>query len=218
MYYVYRYLDNKEEPVYIGITNDLSNRRRSHRRYSEWYSEELRYQFIEVRNQYIAKTYEEYLINKHSPKGNKACNNGYDVSEISFHLKSDWCDFLENKSLEKKDKRVKKRSVKFCKFSEKVKRDTKLVYDMFFLYRNNIIEVRWYKGKPNKIIFDSKEVKEIVLGVETMPGFTNQFIGYDDNNITEVILNTEYIQCYSIENQQAFIEICALLTEVSQKE
>lgn len=97
MYYVYRYL-NDEEIIYIGITNNLVNRYRQHRRDSIWFSEEYTYQYIKVDNKFIAKIFETYLINRDSPIGNGSENNQNDASKISFDIKEDWTNFNINYS------------------------------------------------------------------------------------------------------------------------
>ncbi len=103
MYYVYRYINN-DEIIYIGITNNLEKRYAQHKINDKWLDNNLKYQFIEVKNKYIAKVYEEYLINRDNPKENIAEKNNYDVSDIKFNIKEDW----KNVNLKKKKTKMNK--------------------------------------------------------------------------------------------------------------
>lgn len=216
MYYVYRYLDNNENPIYIGITNDLIARRRDHQRNSKWYSDNLIYQFLKVKNKYTAKTYEEYLINKDNPKENKASKNGYDVSEIEFHFEHDWTDFRKIEAEEKRRVKVKKYSAKYLRTKEEQRQERLLAYEMFFLYRDKIIEINWCNGQITSVVFDSGEVKKIAIECKWMPPFFSKISGSEDNDITEFVLNTSGIKYRDIDDQRAFNQICGLLVEIMQ--
>lgn len=216
MYYVYRYLDYNERLIYIGITNDLISRRRGHKQNSPWYSDNLSYQFLQVKNKYIAKTYEEYLINRYHPRENKASKNGYDVSEIEFHFEHEWTDFREIEAEEKNRLKVKRSSIKYLETQKKKRQERLLAYEMFFLYRDKITEINWCNGKITNVVFDSSEVKKIALECRRMPGFISGFAGNEDNDIIKVILNTSVIQYRDIDDQKVFNHICGILVEIIQ--
>nr|WP_297940071.1 hypothetical protein [uncultured Lachnoclostridium sp.] len=216
MYYVYRYLDRNNRLIYIGITNDLIARKREHKQNSSWYSDDLRYQFVQVKNKYIAKAYEEYIINRDNPEENKALRNGYDVSEIEFNLEHDWTDFREIEAEERNRLKVKKPSAKYLETQRKIRQERLLAYEMFFLYRDKIIEINWCNGQISNVVFDSSEVKKIAAECRWMPGFISGFTYNEDDDVIDVILNTSGIQYRDIDDQKAFNQICGMLVEVIQ--
>lgn len=124
MYYVYRYINN-DEIIYIGITNNLEKRYNQHKTKDKWLNNNLEYQFIEVKNKYIAKVYEEYLINRDNPKENIAEKNNYDVSDIKFNIKEDW----KNVNLKKKKTNINK--IKSEKASLSKEEKLELVNELF---------------------------------------------------------------------------------------
>lgn len=94
--YIYRFLDKKSEVIYIGKTNNLTSRIKSHftngHLKGEDYAEVERVEYITLpsdTDQYIA---EIYLINKYKPKLNTRDKRA-DTLNLKTNIPSNWTEF-----------------------------------------------------------------------------------------------------------------------------
>lgn len=160
MYYVYRYI-YKKEIIYIGITNNLYIRYKQHKK-DKWFNNELKYQFIEVKNKYLAKIYEEYLINRDNPKSNIAEKNNYDVSDIKFNIKEIW----KTANLEQKKQINKKTSDTYNKtllIDKKIQFINNMFYELIKQSSNKILKIYYDEyGYLTCILKYNEEIEKIV--------------------------------------------------------
>lgn len=91
MYYVYRYRKNFDI-FYIGITTNLETRLAQHKK-KDWFTHDLKYEFIELPNRKVSKIYESYLIWRDKPRHNVAEMNCLDLSVLGFDINEDWTPF-----------------------------------------------------------------------------------------------------------------------------
>lgn len=157
MYYSYKCLDNNGKNVHIGITNKLSRRKQEHKNNSEWYNENLIYQFIKMPNKYMTEICENYLINKYKPRGNKAIYY-IDVNLISLNLNQEWTTFKEVKRSSK---------VKDIDMLEKRRKDIKKEQNLLNIILDNYVDKiqKIYINEYQKICvrFYSEEARNLIL-------------------------------------------------------
>jgi hypothetical protein len=189
MYYVYRYTNNREI-IYIGITDDLYRRKKEHKRKDIWYHDELTYEFIEVDNKYIAKVYEEYLINRDNPKGNRASKNNYNVEDIKFNIEEIWKQVIlkeiGNKANVKKcnEKKINKALVMERQMQEV---DDKFA-ELISKYKQEIVKVYYDEYEFLRVILKCPQFKEI-LSSKYMPSCVIGIVFNQNNNIVVIQFN-----------------------------
>jgi hypothetical protein len=144
--YVYRYIYNNDI-IYIGKTNDLNRRNKEHK-CDKWYTDKLKYEYIEVRNEFFAKLYEEYLINRDCPKANIASKKNYNVDDIKFNVEEIWKPVILNERNNREvfqqynDKSIKKTNRELVrdiqiqdidnKFMELISKDKKKIIKIYY--------------------------------------------------------------------------------------
>lgn len=108
-FYVYRFLNDNGEVIYIGRTNDLQ-RRLETEHFSEYghlskecYRECKTIEFMELDSKSEMKVYELYLINRYSPKYNVMENRNDD---FTFILKEHWTKYKNNDIMSKKEYKI----------------------------------------------------------------------------------------------------------------
>lgn len=171
-YYVYRYTNNSEI-IYIGITDDLYRRKNEHKRKDTWYHDELRYESIEVDNKFIAKLYEEYLINRDNPQGNRASKNNYNVADIKFNIEEIWMPVVINESGNKaKIQKCNEKNVNKTNKAVVIKGQIQEADDKFIKlvskYKNEIIKVYYDEHEFLTVILKCSQFKEL-LSLKYMP-------------------------------------------------
>lgn len=181
MYYVYRFLDEKEKIIYIGRTENLNDRLtkqhftiRGHLS-QECYKEVKKVEVAELRSRSEMKMYEIYFINKNNPKYNVIDNK---QDEFQFQLPDvEWVEFTGKKEashteevskLEKKVEKLKV-EVKEYKSREKViQEESGKLFDMT-LRRVQIMD---YILKRAGVDYDKDDFLRLVLDV----GYVNDVV------------------------------------------
>ena len=82
--YVYKFINNKDEVIYIGRTKSIKKRINNHRHLPiECYKNTAKIKYAKLNNKDEAAIYERYLINMISPLYNDQFNN---KSNFNFEL------------------------------------------------------------------------------------------------------------------------------------
>ena len=116
--YVYRFINNNNEIIYIGKAKDLKNRISNHNHLpKQCYEERVKIEYIVCLNDNESSSYERYWINNLSPKYNTQYDN---KSGFSFELpEKEWIDY--NKINEVKVNKVLKEDYDKMSLKEKIK-------------------------------------------------------------------------------------------------
>lgn len=192
MHYVYRYTNNREI-IYIGITDDLCRRKKEYKRNDIWYHNELRYEFIEVDNKYIVKVYEEYLINRDSPKENRASKNNYNVDEIKFNIEEIWklvmLEEIGNKADVKKCNEKKANKInKAAALEEQMQEVDDKFVELISKNKQEIVKVYYDEYEFLSVILKCHQFKEI-LSSKYMPSCVIGIVFNQNNNIVVIQFN-----------------------------
>ena len=70
-YYVYKFFDEKDEVIYVGLTNNINNRISSHKSGSDFWGLINRIEYAKCKNSTDMRITELILINYYNPKYNK---------------------------------------------------------------------------------------------------------------------------------------------------
>lgn len=170
-YYVYRYIHNNEI-IYIGKTNDLNRRDKEHKS-DKWYHDELKYEYIQVDNEFIAQLYEVYLINRDNPKENIASKNNYNVDDIKFNIEESWKSVsIKERGNKAKIKKCNEKNVKKSNKALVMERQIQDIDDKFIelisKYKQEIIKIYYDEYEFLTVILKCSQFKEL-LGSKYMP-------------------------------------------------
>jgi hypothetical protein len=212
--YVYKFLNNKGEIIYIGRTKDMNNRQTSHNHLSQQcYNETKQIQYIELCSYDEMCIYERYLINKITPKYNTEFNNN---SDFSFELpEKEW------KVYKKEDKPIKE----YKNMSTKEKIDYhKKIGDLvlkengkYVIYKKEDIDsnIENFKNLYTNCYFyyDIKKVLEFIFTFDNFCLFTKhnkeyklKNLKYSNKIFNDINLkNKNNIICYDIEESKIII-------------
>jgi hypothetical protein len=86
-YYVYKFHNQYNDLLYIGKTNNLTQRIQSHKNNKKWWNEVDKIEYTECKNKTDMDLYEIYYINKLNPRYNISTSNGVSASFILDDLK-----------------------------------------------------------------------------------------------------------------------------------
>lgn len=203
MYYVYRYID-KNEIIYIGITNNLYIRYKQHKK-DKWFNDKLKYQFIEVKNKYLAKVYEEYLINRDNPKSNIAEKNNYDVSDIKFNIKEMW----KAVNLENKKQKSNKMSDKKLSIDEKIQFINDVFYELIKQSLNKILKIYYDEYGYLTCILEYTEYMDKIANGEYLPSSIHKIQYNKERNYIFFGFKEEQFLCE--EDQEVYHKIHSIL-------
>lgn len=84
MYCIYKHLNKNGEVIYVGKTNNMKNRQKSHDKEKFWFCEVCKIEYAEVLNKTLMDIYELYYINKFSPKYNIVANRSDNVLSLNL--------------------------------------------------------------------------------------------------------------------------------------
>lgn len=181
MYYVYRYINQAKKIIYVGITNNLINRRNSHKYQSYWYSDELDYQYIEVPNNYIARICEIYFINLYLPCENIRDKMDCDVNLLSFNVLI-WKDFVSDASNPSKDT-LKPAQDELLPIQKKLLAE-KICLDIFSNHQQNISHVSYNSPEDLTVYFKNLDIRDSLLNIQARPLFIEKILIRPNNDLT----------------------------------
>jgi len=88
LYYIYRFLNQEKEVIYVGKTNKLRVRFSQHEKDKIWWNEVKYIEYTTIGGKLWCSIYEVYYINKTKAKYNKADTNikykKFNYPELSF--------------------------------------------------------------------------------------------------------------------------------------
>lgn len=89
-YYIYKFIDEKENVLYVGKTKNLESRLKDHIRDKKWLMPGVRFYFAKTVNPTDMDIYETYYINKLNPRYNEFKKYGseftQEIDELRFDL------------------------------------------------------------------------------------------------------------------------------------
>lgn len=192
-YYVYRYIHN-DEIIYIGKTNDLNRRDKEHKS-DKWYHDKLKYEYIQVDNEFITQLYEVYLINRDNPKENIASKNNYDVSDIKFNIEETWKPvIIKERSNKAKIKKCNEKNAKKSNKALVMERQMQEIDDKFMelisKHKKEIIKVYYDEYEFLTVILKCSQFKEL-LGSKYMPSCVIGITFNQNSNIVVIQFNKD---------------------------